>query len=272
MPPFRPILRSIAFVLWIPVMLPFVYAGYLFNFRRINRFFLKLWFSVSFFILGGRVTHHSHGVPLTSGMIVSNHTSYLDVFALATLFMPRFTPKSDVAGWPIIGFLCKIARCFFIERRAAGLQENQQQLAQSLAQQETISLFAEGTTSLGEYVLPFKGGLLEIATHSAAPDLMIYPMLVLYTHLNGARLTPITRHQLAWIGEGDGDLLQHFWGVVSQKNFTVEIHTLPPVPADARSDRKTLANYCQQAIQQCMDERFAELHLERSPAPVGENA
>ncbi len=57
---------------------------------------------------GGRVP--------ASGLLVSNHLSYLDVLVLSTITPAVFVAKSEVRGWPVFGWLARRAGTLFIER------------------------------------------------------------------------------------------------------------------------------------------------------------
>ena len=51
-------------------------------------------------------------------LFVSNHLSYFDIIILGSLIPGRFIAKSEVASWPIFGFLSKITRTIFIQRES----------------------------------------------------------------------------------------------------------------------------------------------------------
>ncbi|MDC1172566.1 lysophospholipid acyltransferase family protein [Alphaproteobacteria bacterium] len=51
-------------------------------------------------------------------LFVSNHLSYFDIIILGSLISGRFIAKSEVASWPIFGFLSKITRIIFIQRES----------------------------------------------------------------------------------------------------------------------------------------------------------
>jgi len=38
-------------------------------------------------------------------LLVANHVSWLDIFALNALTPARFVAKSEVSGWPVLGWL-----------------------------------------------------------------------------------------------------------------------------------------------------------------------
>ena len=53
---------------------------------------------------------------LARAMIVANHVSWLDVWLILSVHPVRFVAKSDIAGWPLAGWLVRQAGTIFIER------------------------------------------------------------------------------------------------------------------------------------------------------------
>ncbi len=49
-------------------------------------------------------------------MLLLNHISWLDVYAVNALQPTRFVAKSEIRGWPIIGYLCERTGIIFIIR------------------------------------------------------------------------------------------------------------------------------------------------------------
>ena len=49
-------------------------------------------------------------------LVLSNHTSWLDITVLGSLRPLSFIAKSEVAGWPVVGLFAKCQRSVFIER------------------------------------------------------------------------------------------------------------------------------------------------------------
>ncbi len=84
------------------------------------------------------------------GLIITNHISWLDVFVLNAVVPMRFIAKSEVRGWPIIGWLCERAQTIFIERGSArSAARINKQLVGLLECGEPIAVFPEGTTTDG---------------------------------------------------------------------------------------------------------------------------
>ncbi|MFN0128126.1 MAG: lysophospholipid acyltransferase family protein [Verrucomicrobiales bacterium] len=102
------------------------------------------------------------GAPSKSGMIVSNHLSYLDILAFSSIAPCAFVAKKEVSGWPVLGLFAKMAGTIFVDRsRRSDVEEANLRIAEALAAGVVVVLFAEGTSSDGSSVLPFRSSLLE---------------------------------------------------------------------------------------------------------------
>src|SRR5580692_10031015 len=51
-----------------------------------------------------------------SGLLFSNHLSYLDVLAISAVAPAVFVSKAEVRRWPLFGWLAAIAGTVFVER------------------------------------------------------------------------------------------------------------------------------------------------------------
>src|SRR5262245_9453846 len=120
------------------------------------------------------------GTVPSSGLLVCNHLSYLDVLVLASLAPCVFVSKSEVKHWPVFGWFARLAGTVFVHR--ARCTETAQTAAQIDAVLRTgvlVVLFPEGTSSGGESVLPFKSSLFEPATrqsHALTAGLIAYEL------------------------------------------------------------------------------------------------
>ncbi len=102
--------------------------------------------------------------PNAPFLLISNHLSYVDVVILASLLNCAFVAKSEVARWPILGFICRNLDTIFINRK------NKRDLLRTMSTAEAalnrglgVVLFAEGTSTGGSRPQPFKSSLLEFA-------------------------------------------------------------------------------------------------------------
>ena len=130
-----------------------------------------------------------------------------------------------------------------------------------LKQGDNIVLFAEGTSSDGNRVLPFKTSLFGavagpwqgegqdkrqgVAT-SSSPDVVVQTAAVVYTHVRGVPLTRADRPRIGWYG--DMEMTSHAWGVLKSGPITVTIKVGPPVSLSEFKDRKDLALKTERAV------------------------
>ena len=100
-------------------------------------------------------------IPRT-GLLVSNHLSYLDILVLGSLTPAVFVSKADVRSWPVFGWLAALAGTVFIEReRRLHVGAVNAQIQSALDDGMLVVVFPEGTSSNGREVLPFRSPLLE---------------------------------------------------------------------------------------------------------------
>ncbi len=100
----------------------------------------------------------------TSGLLVSNHLSYLDILAISSVTPAVFVSKAEVRGWPLFGWFATIAGTVFIQReRRTHVGEVNREIETALAAGALVVVFPEGTSSDGADVLPFRASLLEPA-------------------------------------------------------------------------------------------------------------
>ena len=106
----------------------------------------------------------------TEGVVVTNHQTYLDITLLASLRPCVFVSKAEIARWPVVGFMTKMAGTVFVERGRGGSAAAAS--VGMLAAARTgvpVVFFPEGTTSDGTGLLPFRGGLLAEARIAELP-------------------------------------------------------------------------------------------------------
>lgn len=221
-------LQSLAMVLKLPIraVLPFWYH------RQCSR------------ILGVQIERRGRQSRHHPTLYVSNHVSYLDITVLGTLVRGSFVAKSEVRKWPVFGWLATLQRTVFVERRGLRIAAQRDEMVRRLEAGDSLILFAEGTSSDGNRVLPFKSSLLSVAeTYGGDAPLMVQPVSVAYTKLDGLPLGRYLRPFFAWYG--DMDLMPHLWQLAGLGRVTVVVHFHRPVTLAELGSRKALSNYCQ---------------------------
>lgn len=97
-----------------------------------------------------------------SGLLVSNHLSYVDIPLLGSFNPAIFVSKAEVKRWPVFGWFAALGGTVFVQRERRGeVGQIADQIRQLLREGYLVVLFPEGTSSGGDTVLPFKSSLLE---------------------------------------------------------------------------------------------------------------
>jgi 1-acyl-sn-glycerol-3-phosphate acyltransferase len=180
-------------------------------------------------------------------LFVSNHTSYIDITVFGALIPGSFVAKAEVAQWPLYGWLAKLQRTVFVDRKRNTAHLQRDQLQQRLAAGDNLILFPEGTSNDGNRVLPFRSALLSVAEASSpeAP-LVIQPVSVAYVALNGIPMGHGLRPLVAWYG--DMTLGPHLWQFSRLGKVTAVVEFHPPVDLKDAGSRKDLTRYCLTAV------------------------
>jgi 1-acyl-sn-glycerol-3-phosphate acyltransferase len=200
-------------------------------------------------LLGVRV--HLSGAPIAPGpvLLVSNHISWLDIPVLGSIAPLSFVAKNEVATWPFISMLAKLQRTVFIDRtRRSSVAETRAQILERLTAKERVILFAEGTSSDGNQVLPFKSSLfaaIEASEHNGKGHLL-QTVAIVYTRVHGLPMNRQQRPAVAWYG--DMDMLSHAWGLLKLGPLDVQVRLGEPVAMSAVGDRKKLAVHAYERV------------------------
>ncbi|RWN53468.1 MAG: 1-acyl-sn-glycerol-3-phosphate acyltransferase [Mesorhizobium sp.] len=224
-------------------------------------FILKIWHRLIIRALGMRI--HVKGTlsnqrPL---LVASNHVSWTDIMVLGSMADVTFIARADMAGWPLIGMLSKLQRTVFIERerkRSSGDQASE--IASRMAKGDAMVLFAEGSTSDGNMILPFKSTLFGAASmaisEGAAEKVFIQPVAIVYTRLHGVPLGRRHRPIAAWIG--DEDLMPHLKVLMAEGGLDVEVHFGEPVAFSKGSSRKETARLMESQVRDMVQAALAD--------------
>jgi lyso-ornithine lipid O-acyltransferase len=113
-------------------------------------------------------------VPRT-GILISNHLSYLDILFISSVTPSVFVSKSEVRNWPLYGWLAVRAGTIFVERqRRTHVGAVNREIEAALADGMLVVVFPEGTSTNGGEVLPFRSPLLEPAAAGSQPIAVSY--------------------------------------------------------------------------------------------------
>src|SRR5215467_6887264 len=92
------------------ISIPFVRCDRRLHARAV---WLHAWCQFACRVLGIHV--RTHGSMPSSGLLVSNHLSYLDIVVLSSIRPFVFVAKCDVGSWPLFGWLAHAAGTIFVD-------------------------------------------------------------------------------------------------------------------------------------------------------------
>ncbi len=208
----RVISIALAFVALTLVLLPSQLIGMAFD-LRLQRTVPHLYHRILCALIGVRIRQIGRRSAASPVLILSNHVSWLDISVISALAPVVFVAKSEVAGWPVLGWLATLQRTVFINRRARHqIGAATRQIADRLLGGDAVVLFAEGTSS-GFSGVPIGRGL---------------------------------RERVAWYG--DADLVPHLLHVLSSGGIDVTVSWGEAVAYDISADRKAIARDTERSV------------------------
>ncbi len=199
---------------------------------------MRVWSAGTLRILG--VHRRVEGTPPRGHYyIVANHLSYLDIPLFGCDLGCVFVAMSEMANWPVVGFAVRNMNTIFIDRKDwREVQRVNEVVGAALAEEHSVMVFPESTTSYGRDVLPFRPALLEAAVAAGMP--------VHYASLRYHRtdLCPHPDHDVCWVD--DIPFTQHALRLLRVPRIDATIvYAAEPIFAD---DRKSLARELEDAV------------------------
>lgn len=207
--------------------------------------FPRLFLAATARILGARV--ETIGTPLRRDVFfLANHLSWLDIPAIAGATGTAFVAKAEVSRVPVVGWLCSLNRTVFVQREARmGVAAQINALRDALADNWTVTIFPEGTTTDGHSLLPFKSSILQVLD-PPPPSVMVQPVLVDYGAL---------AEELCWIGDDEG--MAHALRIAGRRGtFPLRLHFLEPFAPTDFPGRKAIAAQARARIEAALVERL----------------
>jgi 1-acyl-sn-glycerol-3-phosphate acyltransferase len=182
-------------------------------------------------------------IPDGSFLLASNHVSWMDIHVINAFRPIRFVAKSEVANWPIFGWMAKQLGTIFIRRDSS---KHARQVVEDLAlilKTQSICIFPEGTSTIGKSVQAFKPNLFEAAVQADVP---VCTLALAYFD----KKTGVHSEIPAFIGEMG--LMTSMARILKNPSLRAELTFFPPISAqsDQARDRKGLALYSQEKIAQ----------------------
>jgi len=259
---FRRLYRIPAIIFWAAGNALYVLAGRPFFRNRAVRIAeqTRIWAAGLTFILG--IELRLYGAPENgknvSGLVVSNHTGYVDILAEAAAFGMRFTPKIEIRSWPVLGGYVQLSDPVWIDRTSPRKSaEVLEAFRRTLREGIPLLVYPEGTSTDGRSGLkPFKSTSFETV---AGTDIPVQPVLIFYrTRKND--ISP------AWYG--DMTLIPHLWKLLGNGRTVCELHLLEPYRVPAGANRKQIMSEVRARMAEQYDRILARIRKEEGEAPL----
>ncbi len=168
-------------------------------------------------------------------LLLSNHVSYWDIIAISSLRPMAFVAKSEIASWPLVGFLVSQCQTLYVERntgvgRFRALIDLKKRLAHC-----PVCIFPEGTTSARSHPVwsQWYRGQVSVLKR---PGIPVYTLALHYQD----------QEECAWVD--DDALVPHLWRCLLRDSMKLRVSlqkleaSLPP--------RVGLAPYARLAFEQ----------------------
>lgn len=223
-------------------------ASRFFYTTKVTTFFLKL--ALTVFNVNVKVIDETGLIKGSSGfLMVSNHVSYLDIFAIASVMNSIFVASVDgVERNFLMGTAAKLGGGIFVERKSRlRIKQDVKSIEDVLNSGYNVVLFPEATTSNGENVLPFRSSLFASAINAKAD---IVPACIEYIELNGVPVNWANRDNVFYYG--NAKFFPHLFNMMRQQSIVLEIRFLDKIAYDPRVRRKEL---CKETYRKIVEAR-----------------
>lgn len=246
------IIKLALFLLITAIIVPLQFIILLFTKKTAAFLLPRLWHKCVCKTFG--ITYMLEGTKSANAqtLFACNHLSYLDIPLLGGILpQTSFLAKSDVQHWPLFGTLSKLQQTAFIERKRTAMKEETKKLGKKIHgdKDRNLVIFAEGTSSDGLEVKPFKSSLFAILLENTSQNLVVQPVTIKLVTTNKETPDTIEKRRIyTWPLEDDIPLHAHLWRFAKSKGAHLTIIFHAPIIPSEFSERKTLAKTCHDRV------------------------
>jgi 1-acyl-sn-glycerol-3-phosphate acyltransferase len=184
-------------------------------------------------------------------LLVSNHISWTDIVALGSVADVTFVAKREISEWFFVGMMARLQKTIFVDRtRRSDAGRTAREMGDRLASGNSVLLFAEGQSDVGTHVLPFRSALVGAAQHAmmeaGAKDVVIQPVTIAYTKLQGLPVGRTERSLIAWIKSKS--VRQNISEILGGPSKDVTIAFGTPLPLSDTDNRKLVTKAAENQV------------------------
>jgi 1-acyl-sn-glycerol-3-phosphate acyltransferase len=177
-------------------------------------------------------------------LIVSNHSSYLDVLIISSFFSSCFVTSREMKKTLFLGQVCLLGGCVFVDRKNhRNIHKEVLELTDTLKKGLNLTFFPEAVTTDGSALLHFKRPLFQAALDAQSK---ILPICINYQSLDGKPIKLKNRDSVFWYGKMP--FLNHYINLITYKKIIVDFNVLPILKAEDFHEKKDLAEKCYEII------------------------
>ena len=174
-------------------------------------------------------------------LVVANHTSWLDIFAMASVHPMQFIAKQEIKSWPVLGKIVVAMGTLFINRaQRKDTAKINAMITEELHHGGTVAFFPEARTSDGKGLRAFKGALFQAAIDSNSA---VLPIALRYFNADGKRSS-----HAAFTDEVS--LPKSFLTILSEEETVVRVDFTDVLRPETRTEDTSRFTLKQQAQQQ----------------------
>jgi 1-acyl-sn-glycerol-3-phosphate acyltransferase len=193
--------------------------------RRFDQFMISWWSGTLVRLFGFRI--RAFGTPLPGAVLyVANHVSWLDIELMHSQRAISFVAKSEIARWPLVGWLATRAGTIYHRRgNADSMTAVMERVVERLRQGEPVGIFPEGGTGRGDQVRTFHARIFQAALDAVVP---VQPVALRYGREG--------RQDPAMPFAPGESFFANLLRILGNPSMDAEVHFLDPVDAtpDAR--------------------------------------
>ncbi len=238
----RRICKGFLFLGWMLIMwavLSLVNLGSYWEAQKRLAMIAKVWGRGLAWIFGIKIKIVGNADDFEGGLVISNHTGYIDIIVHAAVLPLRFAPKSSIRKWPFIGWFVRAGRPVWIDRLSPRKSKLvAKQFIETMNNGIMMLVYPEGTSTSGKNgILKFKSTPFAAAVDG---DNWVLPTIIRYGD------TPDGK-PIAWYD--DMTLLPHLWRILGYKRMQAEVTIMKPFKPEGRN-RKELAEYAHKKMEE----------------------
>ena len=240
-------------LVFIPFMLVAIPLQWLINALRLPFWTVlpRVFHKLGCIFLGLRVRVIGEPATGRATLLVSNHISWTDIVAIGSVADVTFVAKREVGEWFFVGMVARLQKTIFVDRtRRSDAGRTSREIAQHLASGNAVLLFAEGQSDIGTHVLPFRSALVGAAQHAmidaGAKDVLIQPLTIAYTRLQGLPVSRNERSLIAWIKSRS--VRQNIVEILTGSVKDVTVAFGAPLPLSETDNRKRVTKAAEDEV------------------------